>query len=103
MNAEFLLSIDNDSIKPSIEIGAFEALWANRDISSYKQLREKLSSSNSRHLGDLIDPVLARDFYKKTTTCLHDAGIHHFGVSVSGTIDFPASLQDAEPIKVIVT
>lgn len=45
MATEFALSLENDTIKPSIEIGAFEALWANREVSSYKQLWEKLANS----------------------------------------------------------
>lgn len=34
MLAEPILSIESDAIKPSLEIGAFEALWAN-GVSSF--------------------------------------------------------------------
>jgi len=44
MIAEPLLSLERDVIMPSIEIGAFEALWAN-GVSSFKQLRDKLALS----------------------------------------------------------
>jgi len=40
-----LLSLDSDIIRPSIEIGAFEALWAN-GVSSFKQFRDKLAASH---------------------------------------------------------
>lgn len=93
---EFLLSIDNDAIKPSIEIGAFEALWANRSISSFKQLNDKISISKNQHLADLIDHNLALEFYNKTTHCLKNAGISNFGVTIAGTIDYPKNLTDAD-------
>lgn len=96
MPAEMLLSIDNDTIAPSIEMGAFEALWANRDVSSFKQLREKLSLSKTHSLSSLIEPAVAREFYEKTVSRLHDTGIYHFGVRIAGTVDFPKTLQDAD-------
>jgi DNA processing protein len=96
MIANMHLSIDNDAIKPSIEIGAFEALWANKDVSSFKQLQEKLSLSKTHCLSDLIEPAIAREFYDKTVRRLHETGIHHFGVRIAGTIDYPETLQDAD-------
>lgn len=91
-----LLSIENDVIKPSIEMGAFEALWAKGEVSSYKQLREKLNSSHTEFLSDLVDTTIAKQFYEKTVKRLHETGIDHFGVRLAGTIDFPESLQDAD-------
>jgi DNA processing protein len=91
-----LLSIENDAIKPSIEMGAFEALWAKGEVSSYKQLREKLDSSPAECLSDLVDSTIAKQFYEKTVQRLHETGIDHFGVRLAGTLDFPESLQDAD-------
>lgn len=91
-----LLSIENDAIKPSIEMGAFEALWAKGEVSSYKQLREKLDSSHAAFLSDLVDTTVAKQFYAKIVQRLHETGINHFGVRLAGTIDFPESLQDAD-------
>jgi DNA processing protein len=96
MTAEILFSIDNDALEPSIEIGAYEALWANKVVSSFKQLHEKLQSSNAHSLSDLIEPAIAREFYKKTVTRLHDTGVHHFGVRLAGTVDYPKALRDAD-------
>jgi DNA processing protein len=96
MAAELSLSIENDSIKPSMEMGAFEALWANGEISSFRQLRNKLTSSHTEFLSDLVDPLIAKQFYDKTVKCLYEAGIHHFGIRIAGTIDYPETLRDAE-------
>ncbi|HAU1457912.1 TPA: DNA-processing protein DprA [Legionella pneumophila] len=96
MVTEQELSLTNESIKPSIEIGAFEALWAQKEISSFKQLWEKLASSNKYNLSDLVEYNCAVKFYKETINRLHTAGIDKFGVKVTGTIDYPEGLKDAD-------
>lgn len=97
-SAQLNLSIDNDSISPSIEIGAFEALWSNREnnISSFKQLRERLNESDSKLPSDLIDLKTAQDFYQKAVSRLKESGITNFGIKIEGTMDFPQKLQDAD-------
>lgn len=98
MNALNKLSIDNDSISPSIEIGAFEALWSNKKygISSYKQLREKLDASISRLPSELVDTDTAIDFYKKVVQRFQKLGINQFGIKIDGTLDYPIKLHDAD-------
>lgn len=87
--------MENETIKPSMELGAFEALWAD-NISSFKQLREKLTKSNEDLLSKLIDYSTAEKFYEKAVNRLHMAGIDSFGVRIDGTIDYPTKLRDAE-------
>jgi DNA processing protein len=70
---------------PSIEIGAFEALWAN-GVSSFKQLRDKLVSSNASLPSNLVEHAIAKQFYDRTINRLHAAGIDQFGVRIDGTI-----------------
>jgi DNA processing protein len=95
MIAESLLSIESDVIKPSMEIGAFEALWAN-GVSSFKQLRDKLTSSKTSLLSSLVSSSTAKQFYERTVNRFHAAGINHFGVRIDGTIDYPKQLHDAD-------
>lgn len=98
MGTESLLdSIDNSAIKPSLEIGAFEALWAN-GISSFKQLREKLGSSNAAYLSELVSTSTAKQFYERTIERLDIEGIDlsHFGVRIENTIDYPERLYAAD-------
>ena len=95
MIAQPLLSIESDVIKPSMEIGAFEALWAN-GVSSFKQLRDKLALSNTSLPSSLVSPSIAKQFYNRTTSRLHAAGIDHFGVRIDGTMDYPKQLHDAD-------
>lgn len=95
MIAEPLLSIDRDVIKPSMEIGAYEALWAN-GVSSFKQLRDKLISRNVSLPSALVEQTTAKQYYDRTINRLHAAGIDHFGVRIDGTIDYPKQLYDAD-------
>ncbi len=100
MQAETFLSIENDVIKPSLEIGAFEALWAN-GISSFKQLRDKLTLSNATLPSNLVSQPIAKQYYDRTINRLHNAGIEHFGVRIDGTLDYPKQLHDADHPLVI--
>lgn len=95
MAIETNLLIDSDTIKPAMELGAFEALWA-KEIFSFKQLREKLIAKNAELPSALVDKQLAKTFYEKAVAQLHAAGIEHFGIRVEGTLDYPTKLQDAD-------
>jgi len=91
-----LACLEKGVIKPSIEIGAFEALWATKEISSVKQLREKIDSLKAASLSELIELKVAREFYKKFVSKLNSSGIQEYGVRIEGTIDFPQKLYDAD-------
>lgn len=91
-----LLSIENDVIKPSVEMGAFEALWDRGEVSSFKQLNDKLNAAHTDLMSNLVDSDSARQCYERAVQKLHDTGIHHFGVKFSGTVDYPERLQDAD-------
>jgi hypothetical protein len=65
--------LDLHAIKPSIEMGAFEALWAS-GLTSFKQLREKLSLNHATLLSDLIEQDKAKQFYEMA----HEKFLYHF-------------------------
>jgi DNA processing protein len=95
--AEKLISIlENEAIKPSLELGAFEALFADKNIITAKQIREKLKAQNVELLSKLVDKNIAQEFYKKTIERLGKAGIHNFGIRIEGTFDYPEKLRDAD-------
>lgn len=95
MSRQQSLIFENEAIIPSLELGAFEALWAN-NIHSFKQLREKLIFKNENFLSKLIDDSIAKKFYFEAVQRLKLAGINKFGVRIDGTIDYPPKLYDAE-------
>lgn len=102
MSAELAKILESSTIKPSLEIGAFEALWANSTVSSFKQLRDKLTYSKYDLLSGLIDEHTAGKFFTETLSRLHAAGIKNFNVKIDGTIDYPDKLHDAEyPLSLI--
>ena len=72
--------------------------YGNREnnISSFKQLRERLNESDSKLPSDLIDLKTAQDFYQKAVSRLKESGITNFGIKIEGTMDFPQKLQDAD-------
>ena len=95
--AEKLISIlENEAIKPSIELGAFEALFADKNIVTAKQIREKLKAQNVELPSKLFDKAIAQDFYKRAIERLDRAGIKNFGIRIEGTFDYPEKLRDAE-------
>lgn len=98
MTSETLITtslLDTYTVQPSVEIGAFEALWAN-GISSFKQLRDKLVSARASMLSELIDHDTAIRFYQWAVDRLQEAGINNFGVRIDGTIDYPNKLHDSD-------
>lgn len=95
MLTESIFSIENDVIQQSLEMGAFEALWAN-GINSLKQLRNKLSASNESLLSHLVSRSTAKQYYDKAMERLHIAGIDQFGIRIEGTVEYPSQLQDAD-------
>lgn len=95
--AENLISIlDNEAIKPALELGAFEALFAEKNMVTAKQIREKLRAQNVELPSKLVDRAIAQDFYKRAVEILTKAGIKNFGIRIEGTFDYPQKLKDAE-------
>lgn len=84
-----------DAVSPHLEIGAFEALWAN-DVSSFKQIRDKLKNAGAQYPSELVETSIANDFFTKTMMKLKNVGIDNFGVRIEKTADYPSKLYDAE-------
>lgn len=86
---------EKDIVMPSLEMGAFEALWAN-GVSSFKQLRDKLAHSASGLLSQLVSEKEAQKYFEMVTGLLHSAKINDFGLRIDGTLDYPDRLHDAD-------
>lgn len=83
------------SVSPHLEIGAFEALWAN-GVSSFKQMREKIGNAKATLPGELVEAKVADQFFSRTIEKLKQAHIGSFGVRIDGTADYPHKLRDAD-------
>ncbi len=84
-----------EEVSPKLEIGAFEALWAN-GVSSFKQFRDKLKNEKAQLASEIVDPNTALKFYQQTIEYLNKAGVETFGVRIDGTFDYPNKLHDAD-------
>lgn len=87
--------IDRDVVAPSLEMGAFEALWAT-EISSFKQLRDRLARSDGGLLSSIVDRDVAQTFYHRAVELLRSRGVEQFGTRFEGTMDYPDKLADAD-------
>lgn len=83
------------AVSPHLEIGAFEALWAN-GVSSFKQIREKMETAKATLPSELIEAKVANQFFSRTVEKLKQAGVESFGVRIDGTADYPNKLRDAD-------
>jgi DNA processing protein len=99
--ASFSLAL-NRPISPWLEMGAYEALWA--DFGTwFKSLAEKFQANPGALPSDFVtDRNQAYDFSKRALSLLEKGGVSHFGVRVHGAGDYPSRLRDAEyPIEVL--
>lgn len=83
------------AVSPHLEIGAFEALWAN-GVSSFKQIREKMENAKATLPSELVESKIADQFFSRTVEKLKQSGVESFGVRIDGTADYPNKLRDAD-------
>ena len=95
LNAMNTLVENISVISPKEEMGAFEALWSN-GISSFKQLRAKLTETSACCLSELVNKQDTERFYLEAIHKLHECGVQRFGVRIDGTVDYPKQLHDAD-------
>ena len=84
-----------NAISPMLEIGAYEALW-NDEVSSFKQVRDKLLSKNASFASEVVPNNIAIDFYRKIKELLKEREVETFGVRIDGTADYPNQLLDVK-------
>ncbi len=82
------------AISPKIEMGAYEALWDR--VSSFKQVRDTLTSSHVQYASQLVDEPTSDRYYNLAMERLSKANIQKFGIRIEGTHDYPSSLKDAD-------
>lgn len=90
------------SISPWLEMGAYEALWA--DFGTwFKSLAEKFSANPGSLPSDFVaDRDHAYAFSERAARLLEKGGVKRFGIRIHGAGDYPARLRDAEyPLEVL--
>ncbi|MEZ5307995.1 MAG: DNA-processing protein DprA [Pyrinomonadaceae bacterium] len=82
-------------LSPAREMGAYESLW-NDSVSSFKQVRTQLTSSNHDYFSEYVPEHVATTFFQRAQERLFSSGVDDYGVCIEGTADYPVQLKDAE-------
>jgi DNA processing protein len=89
-------------ISPSIEMGAYEALWLEMGT-WFKNLAEKFRAHPGALPSDILaNPELAMESSRRARDLFSKAGIDRFGVRINGAGEYPLKLRDADyPIELL--
>ena len=89
------------AISPLRELGAYEALFM-KEGATFKTLAEKFAADATALPSDFVSPTEADETSTKVLEILRKAGVHHFGVRINKTSDYPAKLRHAKhPVELL--
>jgi len=89
------------AVSPLLEMGAYEALWADK-TASFKAIADKFRARPDALPSDFVMPAIAEDFGKRALSILNEAGITRFGVRINGAGEYPNKLRDADhPVELL--
>ena len=95
--------LESLAISPLKEIGAYEALWAQKEM-SFKKIADKHRASPESLLSDFVKGTSYEDFAARTLDILAKSGIGvgEFGIRVHGQWEYPERLRDAtHPVELL--
>lgn len=95
--------LESLAISPLKEIGAYEALWAQKEM-SFKKIADKHRASPESLLSDFVEGTSYEDFAARTLDILAKSGIGvgEFGIRVHGQWEYPERLRDAtHPVELL--
>jgi len=91
----------DQAITPVRELGAYEALWADRST-SFKSLAAMFREHPECVPSDFVSPADAEKHAKLALSAIREAGIRHFGVRIHGAGDYPEQLRQARhPVELL--
>ena len=89
------------AVSPFIEMGAYEAIWAEEKV-SFKTLSERFSAHPDSVPSDFVSPSKANEYAHLVMARLAEAGIDRFGVRLNGAAEYPVKLRDAAyPVELL--
>ena len=95
--------LESLAISPLKEIGAYEALWAQKEM-SFKKIADKHRASPESLLSDFVEGTSYEEFAARTLDILAKSGIGvgEFGIRVHGQWEYPERLRDAtHPVELL--
>jgi DNA processing protein len=89
-------------ISPSVEMGAYEALWVEMGV-WFKNLAEKFRSRPGALPSDILaNPERAVEYSLRARELFNKGGVDHFGVRINGAGEYPLKLRDADyPVELL--
>jgi DNA processing protein len=95
------LAVPVPAISPLLEMGAYEALWADQ-AASFKAIANRFRARPNSLPSDFVMPAIAEDFAKRVLNLLSQEGVTRFGVRVNGAGEYPEKLRDANhPVELL--
>ncbi len=89
------------AISPLLELGAYEALWDDQDV-SFKTISERFAARPGAVPSDFVPPTRAWECAAFVRERFREAEVDRFGVRVHGAGDYPEKLRDAAyPVELI--
>lgn len=88
-------------IDAALEVGAYEALWSQKDT-SFKSLAERFANAPGARPSDLVPEGEARKVSMRVLANLRGRTETRFDVRVHGELDYPERLRDAtHPVELL--
>ena len=95
------LDFEARAVSPYLELGAYEALWSQQNV-SFKTLANRFASCPGAIPSDFVDAAEALNFANFAHRRLHETGVEHYGIRVHGAGEYPRRLRDAKhPIELL--
>ena len=89
------------AISPLKEMGAYEALWADKDT-TFASLAAKFREFPDALPSDFVPEHKAIYFTEVVRNMLREAGVMKFGVRINRAGEYPRKLRDAEdPVELL--
>lgn len=90
------------AVSPFVEMGAYEAIWAEEKV-SFKTLSERFAAVPGSVPSDFVSPTSKTDEYAHwVVASFAEAGIDRFGVRLNDTTEYPEKLRDAAyPVELL--
>lgn len=94
-------SLDDCTISPALEMGAYEALWT-RPGASFKTIADIFRSHPTALPSGLVDRQEATKMKDTVLKMIKQTGVERFGVRVHRTGEYPARLREARhPVELL--
>ncbi len=95
------IDFESRAISPFLEMGAYEALWEEKDA-SFKSLFRRFFSRPDSVPSDFVSAEKAHELAVFVMRRFTQAKVGHFGIQVHGASEYPERLRDAaHPVELL--